>query len=127
MVVSKFALAAICLVLSSVGCGTQEKQRPPERVLVPNVVGLGENAALRKITRADLCVQDISYLARPVKSDVVVEQWPKPGALAPPTLRMALFMSQAAGAGIFSSRSRSLGDCPPTHYVVPFPTADMTP
>ena len=128
-VVGKFGLAASCVLLSSVGCDTQEKQRPPERVRVPNVIGLAENAALRRITRAELCVQDISYLPRAAKAEVVIDQWPKPRALVPRKLRMALFMPEgAAGAGIWMvGQLRSLGDCPPTHYVRAFPAAGQTP
>jgi beta-lactam-binding protein with PASTA domain len=116
---------ALCLVLASVGCGSTEEERLSERVRVPDVVGMEENAALRRITRADLCVQDISYLARPAEPDVVVEQWPKAGALVTQKLRMALFVS-AAPAGIWTS-SKTLGDCPPTYYIPRFPVAGETP
>jgi beta-lactam-binding protein with PASTA domain len=112
---AKFLLASF-LVLLSLGC---DGAKPPsKRVRVPSVLGLEEKAALRRITRAGLCVRDISYVARPSKADRVVGQWPKPGTVARAKLRMALFVAYGS-AGIYPS-SQSFGNCPPTHYVAPF-------
>jgi beta-lactam-binding protein with PASTA domain len=110
------------------GCSAERDTAPPERVRVPNVLGLAERAAIRKITRAHLCVQDVSFITRPVRRSVVVEQWPKAGALVRRRLRMALFVSQGGGgAGIYTETLGSFGNCPPTHYVLTWPTEIVAP
>jgi hypothetical protein len=111
--VPKIALLASCLVLILLGCDSAKP--PSNRVRVPNVVGLEEKAALRRIRRANFCVPGHLVRRAPLKADLVVEQWPKLPA-GPCATKRAI--RSLAGATCYPS-SQSFGDCPPTHYVVP--------
>jgi PASTA domain len=84
-------LASLLVVAASSGCGDTKKD-----LRVPNLVGVSQLAALRRLEAAQLCVGKVSWV-RDGSVDEVVKQSPRAGTAIVRHGRVSLTLSPQLG------------------------------